>query len=261
MTSHVLPEDPTPAWDSSFASSDDFLVPSPVWDASLQRGKILEHACDAVAVRDGVRLGLIAEPLVASDGTGTTQSVRLQQLRGTDPATVGRRPARALDPTLVRVELGGVALSPRTEAVGPAGLRLLVPEVASPTPVSVSYGEGGDAVTLTTTLRPPRHYDVHLVQHSHYDIGYTDRQHVVRAQHLGYLDDVLRLVRDTDHLSEAARFRWNEEALFSVDDWFANSGSSWSAWPRGGSPCRRCRSTCTARCAAPTSCTSCSGPP
>jgi hypothetical protein len=221
MTSHVLPDEPGPVWDSSFATTDDFLVPSPVWDASLQRGKILEHACDAVAVVDGGRLGLIAEPLVAADGDRTVQSVRLQRLRDTDPATAGR-PAAPLDPALARVELGGSELSPRTEAVGRAGLRLLVPEVTAPTPLRVSYGSGADAVVLTTTLQPPRHYDVHVVQHSHLDIGYTDRQHVVRAQHLGYLDDVLRLVRDTDGLSEAAQFRWNEEALFSVEDWFAN---------------------------------------
>ena len=221
MTSHVLPEEPSPVWDSSFATPDDFLVPSPVWDASLQRGKILEHACDAVGVVDGIRLGLIAEPLVAAEGKATLQSVRLQRLRGSDPATAGTRPLPPLDPTLVRVEVGGVELSPRMEAVGRAGLRLLVPEPTSPTSLRVTYGTGAHAVLLTTTLQPPRHYDVHVVQHSHLDIGYTDRQHVVRAQHLGYLDDVLRLVRDTDGLSEAAQFRWNEEALFSVADWFA----------------------------------------
>lgn len=222
MTSHVLPEEPSPVWDSSFATSENFLVPSPVWDASLQRGKILEHACDAIAVLDGTRIGLIAEPLVAADGGGTVQSVRLQRLSGSDSSTVEVRPVPPLDPALVSVELGGVKLSPRIETVGRAGLRLLVPEVTSPTPLRVTYRGGDHSVVLTATLAPPRHYEVHVVQHSHLDIGYTDRQHVVRAQHLGYLDEVLRLVRDTDGLSEAARFRWNEEALFSVVDWFAN---------------------------------------
>ncbi|GAA1846930.1 glycoside hydrolase family 38 C-terminal domain-containing protein [Microlunatus capsulatus] len=222
MTSHVLPDEPGPVWDSTFATTDDFLVPSPVWDASLQRGKIVEHACDAVVASGSTRLGLIAEPLVAADGDGTVQSLRLQRLPGTGGAATGWRAAEPLDPAQVRVELGGVDVTPRTEPVGPAGLRLLVPEVTAPTPVRVTCGTGEDAVVLATTLQPPRHYDVHVVQHSHLDIGYTDRQHVVRAQHLGYLDDVLRLVRDTDGLSEPARFRWNEEALFSVEDWFAN---------------------------------------
>ena len=94
-----------------------------------------------------------------------------------------------------------------------------MPAVGAPTPIVIALGSDAE---LTAILRPVRHFEVHLVQHSHYDIGYTDRQHVVRHQHQGYLDDVLRLVRDTDELPEAARFRWNEEALFAVTDWLAH---------------------------------------
>ena len=219
MTSHVLPDDPTSVSDSSFARSDDFLRPSPVWDGSLQRGKIIEHACDDIVPLGNGRLGLMAEPLVAVGDRGNLQSVRLQRLAPISGSTPDRAP---LDPTQVRIELDGAEITPRSEAVGRAGLRLLVPEVSSETSLRATYGRGEDAVVLRATLRPPRHYDVHLIQHSHYDIGYTDRQHVVRAQHLGYLDEVLRLIRDTNELSDDARFRWNEEALFSVDDWFAN---------------------------------------
>ena len=110
----------------------------------------------------------------------------------------------------------------RHETVSGGSVRLLVPEVTAPTPLRVAVGVAGQTVTLETTLQPPRHFEVHIVHHSHLDIGYTDRQHVVRGQHLSYLDDVLRLVRETDGMDEAARFRWNEEALFSIDDWFAN---------------------------------------
>ena len=110
----------------------------------------------------------------------------------------------------------------RHETISGGSVRLLVPEVDAPTALKVSFDVGGEQASLETTLRPPRHFEVHIVHHTHLDIGYTDRQHVVRAQHLSYLDDVLRLVRETDGLSDDARFRWNEEALFSVEDWFAN---------------------------------------
>jgi hypothetical protein len=186
------------------------LSPSPVWDASLQRTKIISHAMDAQAVADGVTVGLIAEPLVAADGDRFLQAVRLQ--------VVGRE--RPVDPALVRIRLGGAEVPARGEAVGAGGLRLLVPEVDGPTELVVSIAD--PAVELTTVLQRPRHYDVHLVQHSHYDIGYTDRQHVVRAQHIDYLDAALRLMRDTDSLPDAARFRWNEEALYAVTEWLAN---------------------------------------
>ncbi len=186
------------------------LSPSPVWDASLQRTKIIAHAMDAQTVVDGVTVGLIAEPLVAADGDRFLQAVRLQVVGGDRP----------IDPATVRIRLGDAEVPTRAEPVGDGGLRLLVPEVDGPTPLAVSITD--PAVELTAVLQRPRHYDVHLIQHSHYDIGYTDRQHVVRAQHIGYLDAALRLMRDTDSLDEAARFRWNEEALYAVTEWLAN---------------------------------------
>lgn len=228
MTSHVLPEDPSPAWDDSFVRADNYLVPSPVWDASLQRGKIIEHAVDVSVALDGARLGLIAEPLVAAAEPRNLQSVRLQRIGNGAQVRNGVevRALPRLDPDSVQVELDGQQVAVRSEPVGGAGLRLLVPEVDGPVPIRVSYGRPGATVTLEMILRPVRRYQVHVVQHSHLDIGYTDRQHVVRAQHLGYLDEVLRLAHETDSLSEPAQFRWSEEALFSVTDWLATRPES-----------------------------------
>lgn len=190
------------------------LSPSPVWDASLQRSKIVAHAMDAQASVDGGTVGLIAEPLVAADGDRRLQAVRLQ-LTG--------RPGR-IDPATVRIRLGGADVPVRSEQVGAGGLRLLVPEVDGPTPLVITVTD--PVAQLTTTLQRPRHYDIHLIQHSHYDIGYTDRQHVVRAQHNSYLDAVLRLATDTDGLSDAARFRWNEEASYAITEWLAHRPAS-----------------------------------
>ena len=83
------------------------LSPSPVWDASLQRTKIISHAMDAHAAIDGVTVGLIAEPLVAADGDRFLQAVRLQ--------VVGRE--RPIDPALVRIRLGGTEVPARSEPV------------------------------------------------------------------------------------------------------------------------------------------------
>ena len=185
------------------------LIDAPVWNYVRQRAGIVEHAADAVAATPAGRIGLVAEQLLAAGDAGELQACRLQWLDGPRPEAL---------PELT-VRLGGAGVTVRSESVGASGLRLLVPAVAAPTPIVVALGSDAE---LTATLRPVRHFEVHLVQHSHYDIGYTDRQHVVRHQHRGYLDDVLRLVRDTDELPEPARFRWNEEALFAVTDWLAH---------------------------------------
>ncbi|HEU5486735.1 MAG TPA: hypothetical protein VFU98_17655, partial [Microlunatus sp.] len=55
-----------------------YLSPSPVWDASLQRTKIISHAMDGAVPFGAGTVGLIAEPLVAADGGRTVQAVRLQ---------------------------------------------------------------------------------------------------------------------------------------------------------------------------------------
>ena len=190
------------------------LSPSPVWDASLQRTKIISHAMDAQAVVDGVTVGLIAEPLVAADGDHFLQAVRLQVVGRERPTRPGAGPHPLGRHRGARPRRAGRHRRP--PAPRPGGRR----------PDGAGGRVADPAIELPTVLQRPRHYDVHLIQHSHYDIGYTDRQHVVRAQHIDYLDAALRLMRDTDSLSEPARFRWNEEALYAVTEWLANRPAS-----------------------------------
>jgi hypothetical protein len=191
------------------------MSPSPVWDATFQRKKILEYAADQEVAVAGHRLGLIAEPLLRTDPEhGRQQVVRLQWV---DPSA-GDAPR--LDALPVTVTLAGSEVAVARRPVGSSGVRLLVPAVDEPTRLVVTLSTLG--VRLEHALEPQRHWEVHLIHHSHLDIGYTDPQAVVREQHLGYLDDVLRIARETDERDDDARFRWSEEALFSVTDWLDN---------------------------------------
>jgi hypothetical protein len=70
----------------------------------------------------------------------------------------------------------------------------------------------GEPIDLVVT--PVRRWDVHLVHHSHLDIGYTDPQGRVLAEHLSYLDSALDLVRETDGWHDDAQFRWAVESLW-----------------------------------------------
>lgn len=195
--------------------SHTYLSASPVWDASLHRSKIIEYAMDDIAVVGDRRLGLVAEPLGCTEqGSGPLQSVRLQWLDG------GPLP---LD-VLAVINLGGSPVHPHRRPVGESGVRLLVPAVDEPRELEVELPSL--AVRFAVTLQPQRHWSVHLIHHSHLDIGYTDPQAIVREQHLGYLDAVLRLARETDDRDDDARFRWSEEALFSVTDWLADRTSA-----------------------------------
>ena len=184
------------------------MAPSPVWDSTLHRQALVDYAMDARVAYDGTELAVLGEPLIAADPSGSLrQSVRLQWMDG-----------RAFDPAQpVTITVDGTTVDHRADVVHDASVRYLVPEVSAPTPARIRLDDLDLAVDVTLT--PQRHWQIHLVHHSHLDIGYTDPQHLVREQHLGYLDSVLQLARDTDGLSEDAKFRWSEEALFSVVDW------------------------------------------
>lgn len=109
-----------------------------------------------------------------------------------------------------RVIISGEELTPRWAAAPEGSWRVLVPAVTASAEAELRFDLDGVPVTIPFTLVPQRRWSVHLIHHSHYDIGYTDPQHIVRANHLEYLDSVLAQMRATDDLPDEAKFRWNE---------------------------------------------------
>lgn len=107
----------------------------------------------------------------------------------------------------------GELVSERSETM-PGGVRVFVPEVSSPQRLLVDGTE--------FLLEPQRKWTVHLIHHSHLDIGYTDPQGTVLAEHLGFLDSCLDLAGETDEWPDESRFRWAVEALWSFDQWARN---------------------------------------
>src|SRR5918912_1274144 len=110
-------------------------------------------------------------------------------------------------------------IAARSQPRGPLGIRVLVPEVSEPTTIQVELPQLAPGAVVEVELRPERKWSVHLVHHTHLDIGYTDPQGRVLAEHLSFLDSCLDLVRETDEWPDAARFRWVVEALWSFDQW------------------------------------------
>ncbi len=154
-----------------------------------------------------------------------------------------KRSAQGLE-QVVRLRLLGVAAPGATGAGAEAGLsvsfdgaaepagavefehhgsvlaaEVLVPEVhaAQRCGFTVRSVNGDVACRGELTLRPQRKWSVSLVHHTHLDVGYTDRQEVVTANHLQYLDSVLDLVDRTSSWDDDARFRWNVEVNWPLE--------------------------------------------
>ena len=58
--------------------------------------------------------------------------------------------------------------------------------------------------------------EIHVIHHTHVDVGYTDNQPHVTRLHLDYLDQVLDYCTETDDYPDDARFRWVSEFSWPV---------------------------------------------
>ncbi|WP_163509149.1 glycoside hydrolase family 38 C-terminal domain-containing protein [Fodinicola acaciae] len=178
------------------------LVRASVWDADRVRTSLRDSTVAAEAVVGGRKVRAYVEPLLKDDGNGgLLQSIRLD-------AQVSR-----VD---VRTESGQAVAASVID--GPAGVRVLVPAVDAAQRLSFAFPElGGESVCVTVT--PQRQWTIHLIHHSHLDIGYTDPQGTVLHEHQSFLDSCLDLARSTDDWPDDARFRWCVEALWSLRQW------------------------------------------
>jgi hypothetical protein len=178
------------------------------FDPANARESLRRRAATTEVVLGRHRVRVFVEPLFKrSDSGGLLQSVRVdvEGAHGVVQTAVPRTP-------------DGQVLDCRVEP-GPAGVRVLIPEVHEPKTVQLELPDLGTGAFVDVELCPQRHWSIHLVHHTHLDIGYTDPQGRVLAEHLSFLDSCLDLVRQTDDWPEPARFRWAVEALWSFDRW------------------------------------------
>ncbi|RCK70225.1 alpha-mannosidase [Desertihabitans brevis] len=191
---------------------DKALISARPWSGDDARdGMLRVSACAALTLPEG-ELAVVCEPMTRRDEDGT----RWRALRIDLPPRLAT-PVRAED---VRLEdVGGDAV-PVRPVDGPAGsVRLLVPFSTEERKLRLSVPTLGEGVVLDVVTDVPREWTIHLVHHSHLDIGYTDPQPRIQAEQRAYLDSVLELARATDDWPEESRFRWAVESLWSFAQW------------------------------------------
>ena len=178
--------------------------PAPMRDtiAPHLAGLRLHHGAAAVL--------LTPVPLFRADpanGERLLQAVRVLSLDGQPVSvTIGPERGEVLD---------------QIATTGDAPAFLFVPERASETRYTVVARWGDVAVRGELTVSPQRKMTISLVQHSHFDIGYTDRQELVLASQLTYLDQAIALAEQTAEWPEEARFRWTVEVTEPLRRWLA----------------------------------------
>jgi len=145
--------------------------------------------------------------------TGGRRAVRLEF------STIGpSRPAALLSGT--ETLWSGEARPGYASALVPAG-----PNRAATLPLRVEVG-GKPVLTQTLQLAPVRIREIHLLPHSHVDIGYSDPQPEVERKQWKNLRDAVDLARKTAAYPVEARFKWNVEGLWSVESYLKQASSA-----------------------------------
>jgi hypothetical protein len=137
---------------------------------------------------------------------GGHRAIRLEASHLADPAD-GRATADGIEIWSGQVTPGYTSvLAPGPEAT--AGRVALAVDVA-----------GHDRLETTLRLPPVRHWEIHLLPHSHVDIGYSDPQPEVERKQWRNLREAVALARKTASYPPEARFKWNVEGLWSVESY------------------------------------------
>jgi alpha-mannosidase len=98
---------------------------------------------------------------------------------------------------------------------GSLRVRAEIPCTEPPGAIRLRWGEKPGR-SLDVPLSRPRRWRVHLLHHTHVDIGYTDLPSRVCEQQAEILDQVVDLCERTRGLPEPARFRWVNECFWPV---------------------------------------------
>jgi len=125
-------------------------------------------------------------------------------------------------------------------ASGKGTYPIYLPDVKVPVAIKLTLKAGAATVEKNFILKPQRKWTVYLFHHSHTDIGYTELQSRVGANHLDYLDSVIDYCRATEDYPDDAKFRWNIEVSWALQYYRlmapkARSGSSSTSSGRGAS--------------------------
>ncbi len=126
------------------------------------------------------------------------------------------------DPAPYLVRSGTRTLASGTMALGYNEIVLGVEAASTSLPLTIEVA-GREAGSIAVALRPVRDWELHLLPHSHVDIGYSDPQPEVERKQWKNLRDAVALAAATAANPPEARFRWNVEGLWSVESYLAQA--------------------------------------
>lgn len=122
------------------------------------------------------------------------------------------------------VRIGTSRFPIKSQAAGGL-LRLPLPSDTAGRKVTVELLVAGVVETQVVDVPLARSLTLHVFHHAHQDAGWADRPSQMRDRMTDYLDAALAEIERTRAHPAGARFRWNVESAFLIEDWLATAGS------------------------------------
>lgn len=124
-------------------------------------------------------------PAVYKSKNGLTQKVEISVKHEGEPSTV-------------TIHLGEQSHKEKLVS-GDNVFRIEIPEVSTTRQLPLTLTSGKEKEETTVTVKPVRHWQMNMVQHTHTDIGYTRSQMEILAEQLRYIDYALDYCDATDN--------------------------------------------------------------
>ena len=116
------------------------------------------------------------------------------------------------------LNLDGVETSKLTLKNGVRTIELKAPAAEQSRTLALRITSDGKELAATNVvIGPPRIRDMWILPHSHVDIGYTHRQEEIINVQITNLETGLRLAQASAGNPPGLRFKWNPEAVWSLD--------------------------------------------
>jgi alpha-mannosidase len=159
------------------------------------------------------KIKVIPQPALIKKGKDTLQLIDVQ-IDHTKPAGY----------VTISTDLGKNKIT-QSLSLGVNTIELLVPKVPSEKSIKVNVSvEGLLTKNENVELKPVVFREFDFVSHSHNDIGYSDLQDTVEKKQIRNIRDAMWLIKKTSPYPAAARYKWNIESLWAVENFMKIAG-------------------------------------
>lgn len=130
------------------------------------------------------------------------------------------------DPLKVKISAGDKEADAELD-FGYNNLQVSMPVVKEERPFDVLITHGEEMIAGEKfILEPVVHREIHLLHHSHVDIGYTHVQDEVKKIQWEHLENAIKIAERTADYPDGARFRWNAEVMWPLETYFEEKGEA-----------------------------------